>query len=492
MSAQTMANSLLQIERLSVDYPSSDASATNPPALSLPSLSLAHGEVLAICGPSGCGKTTLARTLLGMLPAAARVHGSCRFDGQELVGLPEKRWLALRGSRITGLSQDPVMALNPVLRVGRQFRQLGSSADRARQILAELELGAERDWLRAFPHELSGGQCQRVALGLGLALEPVLLLADEPTAALDRRTARDVMALIMKLATDRNMSVILITHDLPLVEDLELRVQRLTPGRRTETADPLSSVKQPLSVAEPGPRAPAPTSPPRLALEGVSVDYPGAGRALAEVSLTLGAGSTTAVIGESGSGKSTLARVVMGLLAPAQGMVLLNGRALASRWRPERLPMQLVLQDTFASLNPRRQVRQVLAESLEQAGEAATRAVELLKDVGLDETFLQRYPHQLSGGQRQRVALARSLAVNPELLVLDEAFSALDIPVRAALLDLLCRLQRERGFSMLMITHDTDRLSEVADQVVVLERGRVVKDGPATEVLSLISPTSVA
>ncbi|MEM7705558.1 MAG: ATP-binding cassette domain-containing protein [Pseudomonadota bacterium] len=489
-----MTNPLLQIEQLSVDYLSPGAPAGTPPALSLASLSLDRGQLLAICGPSGCGKTTLGRTLLGMLPASARVQGSCRFDGEELVGLPEKRWLALRGRHITGLSQDPAVALNPVLRIGRQFRQLGLSADRARHILSELELGDERRWLRAYPHELSGGQCQRVALGLALALEPALLLADEPTAALDGRTTREVMALMMKLATQRNMAVLLITHDLPLMEHLGLRLLHLTRPSGTDPADAEASGDSPQPMAEPAAPPPDSADPPRLALDGLTVAFPGAagGRALDEVSLELAAGSTTAVVGESGSGKSTLARTVMGLLTPAQGTVRLNGQVMGPRWGPERLPMQLVLQDTFASLNPRRRVRQVLAESLAQVGEAAAQAGNLLSDVGLDASFLDRYPHQLSGGQRQRVALARSLAVKPALLVLDEAFSALDIPVRAALLELLRGLQRARGFSMLMITHDTDRLSQVAEHVVLLEAGKVVKAGPVAEVLPLLSPTSVA
>lgn len=479
-----MSEILLNIADLTVEYGPVYSGLPEDSALQLNSLTLGRGQLLAICGPSGCGKTTLGRAVMGMLPAGARMTGSIRFAGQELQGLNARAWRQLRGKRITGLSQDASASLNPVLRVGTQLKQVGCSGQAATRLLQELGLPAGRNWLRAYPHQLSGGQCQRVALALALACDPDLLVADEPTAALDGTTAAEVLALMKGLARSRRMSVLLITHDLPMVEKQGLVSHHLgTPAGHRASA---------VRAGAPALISPGDTSAPALlTIKNLSVTYAGApGPALVDVSMELQAGTTTAVIGPSGGGKSTLARAVMGLLPAASGQMALAGEPLSVNWSRRRLPIQLVLQDTFASLNPRRRVRQVLAESLAAAGRDLADAADCLAEVGLQPTFLERFPHQLSGGQRQRVALARALALSPQLIVLDEAFSALDIPVRDALLSQLLALQRQRQISYLMITHDTHRLAAVAHYTAVLEGGRLVNHGPTEQVLGLRCTTS--
>lgn len=494
-----MTKNLLNIADLRVDYPAPGGDLA--PALQLPLLTLAKGQMMAVCGPSGCGKTTLGRALLGMLPADGRVAGSIRFDGQELTDLEESGWRALRGRRITGISQDATAALNPVLRIGRQFRQVGLKPDQAAQALSQLGLTGDRDWLRASPHQLSGGQCQRVALGLALACEPALLIADEPTAALDRQTGLEVLSLLQTLAAERHMAVLLITHDRPMVSQLGLALTALTAPISLDHATPVASAPSaPLPpAARPGPDS-QPGAAPLLQVDRLTVHYPGVDRslpALDQISLSLGTQSTLAVVGPSGSGKSTLAKAVMGLLTPDSGRVLLRGRPLPARWTRQRLPMQLVLQDTLSSLNPRHRVAQMMAESLHQGQRSADPGLDpgvdlgssspqqCLEEVGLDASFLSRYPHELSGGQRQRIALARALALAPQLIVLDEALSALDIPVREALLAVLLEIQQRRGISYLMITHDLDRLEKIPHTVLALDNGRV--SGPAPQELAVSS-----
>ncbi len=472
-----MVNPLLHIDNLQVDYPARDHRAEPVAALRLTSLRVDAGQVLGVCGPSGCGKTTLGQLLMGLLPASATVRGTCHFAGSDLTTFSDRQWRAVRGQKVAGMSQDATAALNPVLRVGRQLKQVGCGAQQARDLLSDLGLPAGRDWLRAYPHELSGGQCQRVALALALACEPQLLIADEPTAALDQQTALEVMRLMVDQARRRQMAVLLITHDLPMLDALGLPQLKLAESeQRPDGVGP--------AIASPTPSG---SSTPLLAIEDLTVCYPKTDPnrpALDRLSLSLDVGTTTAVIGPSGSGKSTLAKAVMGLLAPTAGQIRLNGQPLSPHWQRDRLPIQVVLQDTFGSLNPRRTLQQVLTESLSQGGGDGHDVEASLQEVGLDGDFLSRYPHQLSGGQRQRVALARALALSPSLVVLDEAFSALDIPVRDALLELLITIQRQRPISYLMITHDTARLPSVAHYTAVLDGGRLTKFGSTSEVLT--------
>ncbi|MFK7956999.1 MAG: ABC transporter ATP-binding protein [Lysobacterales bacterium] len=481
-----MANPLLHIDNLQVDYPARDRRAEPVAALRLDSLTLDPGQVLAVCGPSGCGKTTLGQALMGLLPANAVIRGTCTFANSDLTTLSDRQWRTLRGQSITGMSQDATAALNPVLRVGRQLKQVGCRPAQANALLRELGLPLGRDWLKAFPHELSGGQCQRVALALALACEPQLLIADEPTAALDEQSALEVMTLMLDQAQRRKMAVLLITHDLSMLSALGVAHVALAPSE-TNADGVFASV--------PRPREQEP-SRALLTIEDLTVRYPKADPAkpaLDRVSLCLKVGTTTAVVGPSGSGKSTLARAVMGLVTPAAGQIRLYDQVLAPQWRRDRLPIQVVLQDTFGSLNPRQTVSQVLAESLAQGGTGADKTEDSLHEVGLDRGFLKRFPHELSGGQRQRVALARALALSPALVVLDEAFSALDIPIRDALLDLLLKIQSQRPVSYLMITHDTTRLASIAHDTAVLELGRLRGFGPTPDILPnyLMGPDSV-
>lgn len=468
-----MAAALLKIANLTVRYP-----GTAQPALRLPDLTLAPGAVLAVCGPTGCGKTTLKDALLGLLPAGSHRSGDCRLNEQPLPAPDEARaWRQIRGRAITALDQDPVAALNPVLRIGLQFAQLKCSRDRARALLTDLELTDERDWLAAYPHELSGGQAQRVALALALSLSPQLLLVDEPTASLDGKSARQVLEVLLRVAADRQLGVLLISHDRELLEALKLPVCWLGEAPASDQLTP----------------APALAPQPVLEARNLKLTHRRRGgdevAALDDVCLTLAAGETLAVVGPSGSGKSSLARVLMGLTAPDQGQVLLDGQVLPPTWTAERRALQLVLQDALGSLNPRRRVGAVLAQALNQAPAQPTdhaesdAVVDLLSRMELDPALVDRYPSQLSGGQRQRVSLARALAANPRVLILDESLSALDIPVRRAITRRLIQLQAQHGISYLLITHDTTRVAEIAHRVLVLDRGRVAACGSPAEIL---------
>jgi peptide/nickel transport system ATP-binding protein len=521
---------VLEVRGLSVDFWVDGAWV---PAVSGLDYEVAPGEVLALVGESGSGKTTGSMALLGLLPATSRTSGSVRLAGEELLGSP-RRLRAARGKGIAMVFQEPATALNPVQTAGAQIVEAirlhtpaspRAAEERALGLLRLVGLPDAATAFRSYPHQLSGGQQQRVLIAQALACDPALLVADEPTAALDVTVQAEILALLRRLRDDLGTAILLITHDMGVVADLADRVAVLRAGRLVETG-PVTQVfrtpEHPYTRAllaavprlgEAGERtgddagataartagADAPGGAAVLELRDVAVDYPRRGRvpavrAVDGVSLTVRAGQVVGLVGESGSGKTTLARASAGLLGIAAGSLSILGRdASAARRNPRdlrelRRSVGMVFQDPSSSLNPRLPVGESIAEPLLLAGrgrrpEREARVSALLEEVGLPRSYRNRYPHELSGGQRQRVGIARALALRPRLLVADEPTSALDVSVQTAILGLLQTLQREHGFACLFVTHDLAVADAVADHICVMRRGRIVEQGPREAVL---------
>ncbi|MEO8741664.1 MAG: ABC transporter ATP-binding protein, partial [Lysobacteraceae bacterium] len=471
-------------------------------------LDLTAGECLAIVGESGAGKSLTTLALLGLLPSQLRASGSLQVDGRN-IALGSREHIALRGRVFAWVPQDALAALHPLRSIGAQLFETLRHAGAVRadihgdalHLLERVELPAANGLLARYPHELSGGQRQRVCIALALASKPSCLLADEPTSALDPRVGRGILNLLDALRRDLGLALLLVSHDLPLVATLAQRVLVLHRGRCVETGTTTQVFNYPnaaytrelLASEHLASAAPANIGDMLLSASDLAVRYPSATRdALAPTTITLHRGECLALVGESGSGKSTLARAVLRLLRlPTRGRIVLDGieiGALGSRaLRPLRKRIGIVFQDPFASLDPRQTAAQIIAEPLRihAIGDASThrqRALELMQTVGLDPAALgpgsmDRFPHQFSGGQCQRIAIARALATDPELLVCDEAVSALDARSRAAILELLARLKSERGLALLFITHDIDAARALADRIAVMHDGAIVETG---------------
>ncbi|HCL4367775.1 TPA: ABC transporter ATP-binding protein [Pseudomonas aeruginosa] len=506
-----MNRELLRVENLSVAYGDTQV-------VKGIDFSLRAGETLALVGESGSGKSQTAHALLRLLPGAARLGGSVRLDGEELLALSPQALLAIRGQRIGMVFQEPMTSLNPLQRIGRQVgeglrlhRRLRGAALRGR-VLELLELaGLEqpRRLLEAYPHQLSGGQRQRVMLAMALACEPQLLIADEPTTALDVTVQKRLLELLQSLQRRLGMAILLISHDLNLVRRVADRVCVMRDGQIVEEnacetlfRSPRHPYTRLLIEAEPGGLAePVACRETCLEVRALSLDYPVPGgwlrrraglRAVHEVSLRLRRGSTLGIVGESGSGKSSLGQALLRLL-PAEGQILFQGERLdrlhGKRLLPLRRQFQAVFQDPYGSLNPRLSVEQIVGEGLRihgigDAGERRARVLEALREVGLDEPCLERYPHEFSGGQRQRIAIARALVLKPALILLDEPTSALDRSVQCQVVELLRRLQRRHGLSYLFISHDLAVVRALAHDILVLKDGRVVEQGSAAALFS--------
>ena len=495
--------------------------------------SIAPGEKLALVGESGSGKTVTALALLRLLHGA-RVSGQALFnDGQrtrDLLALSERELRGLRGDDIAMIFQEPMTALNPLMSVGEQIAEVlrlkraitpAQSAQAAIELLAKTGIPEAARRAGAFPHQLSGGQRQRAMIAMALACEPKLLLADEPTTALDVSLRGQILDLLSELQRANGMAVLLITHDLNLVRRFADRVAVMQHGRLVEQGATESIFNAPehpytrqLMASRPErdvvEAAADAGATPALSAQGLRVVYPtplpgirgwfrkGAFVALQGADFAIAAGRTLGVIGESGSGKSTLAQAALGLLPRPQvaGQVQVSGRSWQGRAgadRPLRRAVQVVFQDPFSSLSPRLTVEEIVGEGLRvhapvmPPAERSQRVGQALADVGLTQAafpgLLGRYPHEFSGGQRQRIALARALIVQPELLVLDEPTSALDVTIQKQVLGLLQQLQRERGLAYLLITHDVDVVRAMAHEVLVLKDGAVVEAGAAAQVL---------
>ncbi|MFH6784033.1 MULTISPECIES: ABC transporter ATP-binding protein [Methylobacterium] len=514
-----MTTPLLSVENLSVRLP---PGADRSHALAGVSLALAANEILCVVGESGSGKSVLANTVMRLLPPGVRADaGAVLFQGRDLVGASEAEMRRLRGAKIGMIFQEPMTALNPLRRAGDQIAETfrihtGLNAREIREktlaLLAEVRIPDPQAALRAYPHELSGGQRQRVMIAMALALEPALLIADEPTTALDVTTQGRILALIREIQARRGMGVLFITHDFGVVAEIADRVAVMQSGRLVEEgpADavltrPQAPYTRALIAAVPPlvPRARSGTAAPAiLTLEGVSKTYRKGGgllpsrarvtHAVKDVSLSLPRGTTLGIVGESGSGKSTLARCIVRLLDPDTGTIRLGDTDLAAlsrrAMRGQARRVQMVFQDPFASLNPRRRAGELVAQGPMLQGasrpEAMAKARELFGLVGLDPAAMDRLPHEFSGGQRQRIGLARALALEPELLVADEPVSALDVSVQAQVLALLDSLRDRLGLSMLFITHDLRVAGQICDRIAVMKDGAVVEAGPTAEVFA--------
>jgi len=507
---------LLALERFGVGY-AGPASFTT--VASDIDLSVAPGECLAVVGESGAGKSQLFLAVVGLLGAGGQVWGSARLAGRELVGLPEAQLAQLRGRDVGLVFQDPSSALTPHLTIGTQLaevrrRHLNESARAARsgalELLEQVHLADAARRLGQFPHELSGGMRQRVMIALALAAAPRLLIADEPTTALDATLQAQILALLAELKRARGLAVVLITHDLASVTGLADELAVLRAGRILEqgraaailarprepyTARLIASARAALEARPPAPAGAGAAA--ALELEAVSVDLPvnrgllrrpAQLRALDAVSLRLAEGASLGLVGESGSGKSTLARAALALLKIAHGRIVWLGSdpgvLPAAQLRRRRRDLQLIFQDPIASLDPRRRCLELVTEGLEvhephlSGAERHAAARRMLARVGLAEELERRYPHQLSGGQCQRVALARALVLSPRVLVCDEPLSALDAATREEIIELIATLRARERVSLLFISHDLAAVRTLCQEVLVLYLGRGIEQAP--------------
>ena len=506
---------LIEVRDLSISYA---FAGQRTQAVSQLSFSLAQGETLAIVGESGSGKSTLANALLGLLPGNAHIdQGQLWVDGVDVAQADERTRRQLRGRTVALVPQDPMVSLNPTLRIGRQIAEALLLArgrrypEVDREVLALLaQVGLDEPALRArqYPHELSGGMRQRVLIAIALAGEPRLIIADEPTSALDVTVQRRILDHLQQLVAERGISLLIITHDLGMACDRADRLLVMKQGKLIEHASPRQILwgaqhpytrdllnAAPAFVPRRRPGA-LPGQAPLLRLSNVGKRFALPGQhahftALHDLSLEVHAGQTLAIVGESGSGKSTALRIALGLESPSQGHVEFAGEEVSAfswrQFRPLRRRIQLVQQNPFAALDPRFTVFDSIVEPLVSfgllKGQALERkARELIARVQLPVHFLDRLPRELSGGQRQRVAIARALALEPEVLLLDEPVSALDVSVQAQVLALLDELQRELGMAYVLVSHDLAVVASMADQVLVLRRGQVVEQGSAAQV----------
>jgi peptide/nickel transport system ATP-binding protein len=489
------------------------------------SFELAAGEALAIVGESGSGKSVTAQAIMGLIPSRnATITGSVRFRDRELIDASATELQKVRGAEIAMIFQDPMTSLNPVYRVGAQIveairahRSEVSKDEACRQTVELLDsVGIPEPQRRvdSYPHEFSGGMRQRAMIAMALALEPNVLIADEPTTALDVTIQAQILRLLERLSRERSLATILITHDLGVVAGVADRVLVMHEGKIVERgnldnifyspADPYTRklLGAVLRLDQAPPPRPSRDGAPLLEVTDLVKHYPvkrgllfdrevDRVRAVDSVSFSVAQGETLGLVGESGSGKSTLSRTVLQLLPPTSGSVRFEGREIAGlsrrEMRPLRPAMQMIFQDPYASLNPRKRVGQIVGDPLQLQGRASgaelrNQVQELLERVGLSPEHYQRYPHEFSGGQRQRVGIARALALRPKLIVADEPVSALDVSIRAQILDLLADLQDEFGLTYVFVAHDIGVVRHVSDRIAVMHNGRIVEQGPADRV----------
>jgi microcin C transport system ATP-binding protein len=508
---------LLEVKNLSVNFGTGDDAVR---AVRNISFDIKRGETLAVVGESGSGKSVTALSILQLLPYPMANHpnGSIRFQGRELVGAPPRELLDVRGNRISMIFQEPMTSLNPLHTIERQVNEvlilhkgLTRSAARKRtlELLEQVGIPEAANRLDAYPHQLSGGQRQRVMIAMALANEPDLLIADEPTTALDVTIQAQILKLLKTLQARYGMALLFITHDLGIVRKMADRVCVMTKGRIVEQGpvaqvfdNPQHSYTQHLLSAEPKgqPVEADPAAAEILKLDDVKVHFPvkrgvlrrtvGHIRAVDGVSLTLREGHTIGLVGESGSGKTTLGLALLrlegskgGIQFDKQDLQALSQREL----RPLRRQMQIVFQDPFSSLSPRMSIAEIVGEGLQvhrigSESERSRMIDQALIEVGLDPAARERYPHEFSGGQRQRIAIARALVLKPRLIVLDEPTSALDMSVQAQIVDLLRDLQTRHKLAYLFISHDLKVVRALADEVLVLRHGKVVERGSAQQI----------
>jgi peptide/nickel transport system ATP-binding protein len=507
---------VLTVRDLSVRFQVDKGRQADVAAVTKLSYEVGAGEILAIVGESGSGKSVSSMAVMGLLPDTATVTGSARMGDTELLGLSRAALSDIRGKRISMVFQDAIGALDPVFTVGFQLREVLArhrpDLDRAQrdaraiELLRLVDLPDPEARMRFYPHQFSGGQCQRVMIAMALACDPELLIADEPTTALDVTVQAEVLDVLRRLRDRTSAAIILITHDMGVVADLADRVVVMRHGEAVESAEvhqlfaaPGAAYTQQLLSAVPrigAPARPSSTQPGAvLEVDDLVVEYSSRRRtvrAVDGVSLQIAPGELLALVGESGSGKSTLGRAALGLAPITSGAIRINGVDVASgsrtAQRDVRRRVGVVFQNPLGSMNPRYTVAESVGEPLAvHAGlrgeKLHARVTELLESVELPGAWTERYPHELSGGQRQRVAIARAIALQPDLLIADEPTSALDVSVQATVLELFRRLQQEFRFACLFVSHDLAVVDELADRVAVMHHGRLAEIGDRLQVL---------
>ncbi len=515
-----MSNPVLSIRNLRIALPEG---ADREFAVDDVSYDLNKGEILCIVGESGSGKSMSANAMMGLLPDLVRpVGGEIMFDGIDLLTLSENQLMDLRGRRIAMIFQEPMSALNPLMRIEDQIAEVFEAHNllspkersaRALELLKEVGIPDPEKAMRAYPFQLSGGQRQRVMIAMALALEPEILIADEPTTALDVTTQAQILELIRELQKKHGMAVMFITHDFGVVAEIADRVAVMQYGRIVEagTADevldnPSHDYTKKLIAAIPTLATDQAVAgidkAPVLEVEGLCKTYVTGGgflgrnprvvKAVQNVSFTLAEGETLGIVGESGSGKSSVGRCLVRLMEPDEGMVRLGGHDMAKlkgeALREARKSIQMIFQDPYASLNPRSKIGRIIAEGPMahgvSKGEAYANAERLLELVGLDASAIDRYPHEFSGGQRQRIGIARALALEPRVIIADEAVSALDVSIQAQVLDLLAELKERLNLALIFITHDLRVAAQICDRIAVMQKGEVVELGPAYDIFN--------
>ncbi|MER9895309.1 dipeptide ABC transporter ATP-binding protein [Mesorhizobium sp. M0119] len=487
-------------------------------------LSVAPGEVMGLVGESGSGKSMTALTVMQLLPWAAHASGRITFDGIDILAASEDQMCALRGDDIGMVFQEPMTALNPVKTIGEQVAEgirwhtRASRADaeeRARKMLDRVGLPAAQFPLSRYPHELSGGQRQRVVIAIACALKPKLLIADEPTTALDVVLQAQILDLLRDLVAENRMGLLLISHDLAVVTEMADRITILRHGEVMEAGDTARTLSKQLhpytrQLAQASMHVPARAktheggrAKPLLQVENVTRDYPGRRlsllkraapiRAVDDVSFSMAPRQSVALVGRSGCGKSTLARMVLALDGPTAGTIRFRGETITGMSEPELKParrdMQVVFQDPYGSFDPRQKVEKLVAEPLHvlekkpAPAERREMVAHALHEVGLSPRDMDKYPHEFSGGQRQRLSIARAIITRPKLVVADEPVSALDVSIRAQILDLFAELNQKLGIAYLFITHDLTVARAITDEVMVMHDGKIVERGRTSEVL---------
>ncbi len=517
--------SLLEIENLSLDI-------GGTPILKNIELSIEAGEVMGLVGESGSGKSMTALSIMRLLPGAARTSGRIGFNGIDILAASEDQMCALRGDDIGMVFQEPMTALNPLKTIGEQVAEgirwhtganRADAETQARKMLDRVGLPAEKFPLSRYPHELSGGQRQRVVIAIACALKPKLLIADEPTTALDVVLQAQILELLRDLVDENRMGLLLISHDLAVVTEMADRITILRGGEvmeAGETATTLSAQAHPYTrqlaqasmhvperggnIIRPSRLLPTRTAALARSVQNITKEYPARRtslfhkpppvRAVDNVSFSLGEGHSVALVGRSGCGKSTLARMILALDEPTSGTIAFRGETITGRdqasLRSARRDMQVVFQDPYGSFNPRRTVEWLVAEPLhlldKKPDHAERRELvsDALHEVGLKPSDMQKYPHEFSGGQRQRISIARAIITRPKLVVADEPVSALDVSIRAQVLDLFAELNQKLGVAYLFITHDLTVARAITDDVMVMHEGRIVETGRTAEVLS--------
>ena len=510
---------VLDVQGLTVRLP---AGADRANAVESVSFAVAPGEIVCVVGESGSGKSVTAHAVMGLLPPGqlTATAGRVLLEGDDLLLKSPAEMRRIRGDRISMIFQEPMTALNPVMKVGDQIAEVldihtkldeREQRQRVLEVMQSVHLPEPERMIDVYPHQLSGGQRQRIMIAAALVLDPVLLIADEPTTALDVTTQAQILKLIKELRERRNTGVLFITHDFGVVAEVAHRVVVMQHGRVVEQGKTADVLRRPrddytrmlirsVPSLSPPAREPITAAPIVLQTNDLNKTYVSGGffarrrevKAVKDVNLSVRRGETLGVVGESGSGKSTVARCIARLIEPTDGAILIEGADVAKlgarALRPHRKRVQIVFQDPYRSLNPRRTVGAAITEGPVNFGmaekEAVERARNLMRLVGLDADALSRFPHQFSGGQRQRICIARALAMEPEILVADEPVSALDVSVQAQVLELIDDVRKRFNLAVLFITHDLRVAAQVCDRIAVMHKGEVVEEGTTAAVFA--------